>query len=465
MKKAQFLFLVVAFAALFQYQLFANTPTRGFWMWGSSLTNSNITSIVNKLSDNYANEVYLLVKGTNGTKTDPTILTNFITQAHAKSIKVHLWYCVFQDNVYLISHPDARVYHCPNPAAGYNRPYRMDSESYVNPLYPGYKEYVLNNIGYFLNNFDCDGIHLDYIRYGHLVYSFDSYSLKKAADLGCDTTRLLSFFNTSLNYQIYAVGSGFVNLYSQKDSDVVKWVNMRKDAISDYISAIRDTIEKVKPGIKLTAAFMPEGVGNPNSSDVHYAQNYTLHSTWLDMIAPMSYFKSYDQPTSWLQSITSNAIDRVVSTCKITAGLQAFGGVTATELDEQIVYALEGGSHGVLIFKYEDITDNNKWNVIKNRFQSLSAVTNVSADFFKLENYPNPFSSSTVIKFQVAKPCVVSLTVYDAMGKKIMTLINQNMSPGFYNVNFNGNELSDGIYFYSLEMDGLKATKKMILMR
>ncbi len=166
-----------------------------------------------------------------------------------------------------------------------------------------------------------------------------------------------------------------------------------------------------------------------------------------------------------MQAITSNAIDRVVSTCRITAGLQAFGGVTATELDEQIVYALEGGSHGVLIFKYEDITDNNKWNVIKNRFQSLSAVTNLSADFFKLENYPNPFSSSTVIKFQVAKPCVVSLTVYDAMGKKIMTLINQNMSPGFYNVNFNGNELSDGIYFYSLEMDGLKATKKMILMR
>lgn len=330
MKKVsiKYILFVLVLVFLSQRGLYAQkvdqTVTRGVWMYGSTLLVNDIQTEVDKLANNNINEVYLLVKGTAGTLLKADKLADFITKAHAKEMKVYLWYAVFKDSTYLNEHPDAHVYHCPNPSENV-KPYRRIDSS-VNPFYPGYKEYVLNNIKYFLKNFDCDGIHLDYIRYGHMAYSFDRYSLQKAASLGCDTTRLLSFFNTEPNYAANITNSGFINLYSKGDPDVVKWVNMRKDVIFDYVKTIRDTMESIKPGFKLNAAFMPEGATDPDYADVHYAQNYTLLSAFLNMIAPMSYFKSYSKPTSWLQTITQDAKNRVSDKCKIIAGIQAFNG-------------------------------------------------------------------------------------------------------------------------------------------
>lgn len=337
--------------------------SRGLWMWGSTLSNEDIQTVVNKLADNNVNEIFLLVKGTSGTKTPDDKLTDFITKAHTKKIKVHFWYIVNSDKEYMTANPDAGIYHCSKPSVSTN-PYPMNDEK-VNLLYPGYKEYVLNNIEYFLTNFDCDGIHLDCIRYSHLVYSFDRYSLLKAASLGCDTTRLLSFFKAEPNYTTYAENNGFVDLYANGDQDVVKWVEMRKDVIYEYIKAIKETMHQIKPGLELSAAFMPEGATDPKYSDVFYAQNYALHSTVLDMISPMAYFKSYGKPTSWLQAITQGAKNLVDPKCKICTGIQAFDGVSAEQLNEQIQYSFSGGSCGTIIFRYGTIVTDESWNVIK----------------------------------------------------------------------------------------------------
>lgn len=337
--------------------------SRALWIWGSSLSAGEIQTLVNKLSDTNINEVYLLVKGTAGTRTSADILTDFITQAHAKAIKVHLWLMINEDAVYMAANPNGGIYHCPNPSVNTN-PYPMN-DGRVNLLYPGYKEYVLDEIGYFLTNFDCDGIHLDGIRFGHFLYSFDEYSLQKAAGLGCNTTRLLSFFNTPENYTTYATNSGFVDLYVNGDQDVVKWVEMRKNVISDYIKAIRETIKRIKPGIELTAAFMPEGITDPAYSDVFYAQNYALHSTILDMISPMAYFKSYGKTPGWITDITYKAKKLADPGCRIAVGLQA--DVTASEMDQQIRNAFNMGSDGVIIFRYGYgiATPLANWNVLK----------------------------------------------------------------------------------------------------
>lgn len=462
--KTRLAYIVLTLICIYYTQLFAQeAPIRGVWIWGQTFTSLNIQSTINKLADNNVNEIYLLVKGTGGTRTDATKITNIITSAHAKSIKVHLWYIVFQDDVYVNANPNAHVYHCPKPDENI-RPYRMNTSA-VNPFYPGYKEYVLNNIGHFLNNFDCDGIHLDNIRYDHLVYSFDTYSLQKAASLGCDTTRLLGFFNTTTAYTANAENSGFINAYSNKDPDVVTWVNMRKNVVAEYISAIRDTIGKVKPGIKLTAAYMPEGAYSPNLADAHYGQNYAEHSTILDMISPMAYFKSYGHKTSWLKSVTQSAIDRVVPTCKISAGVQAFNNVTPTELEEQISYSMEGGSHGILIFRYGTITTDS-WAVVKSKFKEIltTDITTTVDDFAPLrQNFPNPFYTTTEISFKLTEHCTVSLIIYDARGKLIKEKINSEMNPGDYKVVIDGSNLPAGFYFYRLNAGEKSSTHKMIL--
>ncbi len=106
----------------------------------------------------------------------------------------------------------------------------------------------------------------------------------------------------------------------------------------------------------------------------------------------------------------------------------------------------------------------------------LTATTNVDEeDFFvksfSLEqNYPNPFNPNTKIRYTVGDGYYVSrawvtLRVYDVLGKEIVTLVNGEKSPGSYEVNFSANELSSGLYFYTLKSGQFNQTKKMILMK
>jgi predicted acyl esterase len=68
------------------------------------------------------------------------------------------------------------------------------------------------------------------------------------------------------------------------------------------------------------------------------------------------------------------------------------------------------------------------------------------------QNYPNPFNPTTNIKFQIPKNSFVMLKVYNILGKEITTLVKENLSAGTYQVRFNGEGLSSGIYFYKLEV-------------
>ncbi|MFO7810360.1 MAG: T9SS type A sorting domain-containing protein, partial [Candidatus Delongbacteria bacterium] len=87
------------------------------------------------------------------------------------------------------------------------------------------------------------------------------------------------------------------------------------------------------------------------------------------------------------------------------------------------------------------------------------------------QNYPNPFNPSTVIKFNIEKTAMVKLDIFDINGQLVNTLVNRNMNSGAHSVNWtakdrNGNDLSSGIYFYRLSLDGkAAATKNMILIK
>ncbi|MDD5362393.1 MAG: T9SS type A sorting domain-containing protein [Ignavibacteria bacterium] len=85
---------------------------------------------------------------------------------------------------------------------------------------------------------------------------------------------------------------------------------------------------------------------------------------------------------------------------------------------------------------------------------------------FKLnQNYPNPFNPETKIKFQIPKSGFVTLKVYDALGKEIKTLVDQNLSTGFYEIGFTADNLSSGIYFYKLISGDFTETRKMLMIK
>lgn len=86
-------------------------------------------------------------------------------------------------------------------------------------------------------------------------------------------------------------------------------------------------------------------------------------------------------------------------------------------------------------------------------------------EFVLQQNYPNPFNPVTQIKFSVPLSSNVKLIVTDILGREIATLINDELAAGNYNVNFDANNLSSGVYFYTLITDNFKQSKKMILMK
>ena len=81
------------------------------------------------------------------------------------------------------------------------------------------------------------------------------------------------------------------------------------------------------------------------------------------------------------------------------------------------------------------------------------------------QNYPNPFNPSTIISYSVPKSSMVSIKVYDALGREIETLVNEQKSPGNYKIIFNAGKLASGVYFYQLRSSDYSSIKKMLLLK
>lgn len=91
---------------------------------------------------------------------------------------------------------------------------------------------------------------------------------------------------------------------------------------------------------------------------------------------------------------------------------------------------------------------------------------NTPGSYRLYQNFPNPFNPTTKIKYDLELTAHVVLKAYDVLGNEVSTLVSQQQNPGNYIVNFDGAKFSNGIYFYSLFIDGKKAgTKKMILIK
>ena len=80
-------------------------------------------------------------------------------------------------------------------------------------------------------------------------------------------------------------------------------------------------------------------------------------------------------------------------------------------------------------------------------------------------NYPNPFNPVTRIKFVLSENELTSLRVYNLIGQEVAVLVNSNLAAGSYEVSFNAENLSSGIYFYTLQVGKFKQTKKMLLLK
>ena len=86
-------------------------------------------------------------------------------------------------------------------------------------------------------------------------------------------------------------------------------------------------------------------------------------------------------------------------------------------------------------------------------------------DFQLYQNYPNPFNPVTSIIYQVNNSVYVTIKVFDVLGNEVRTLISEEKAPGKYKINFDGSNLSSGIYYYHMRAGNFIQMKKMILLK
>jgi len=100
----------------------------------------------------------------------------------------------------------------------------------------------------------------------------------------------------------------------------------------------------------------------------------------------------------------------------------------------------------------------------KDGVSSVEGGYKESQSFYLYQNYPNPFNPTTTITYSTQKDGLVSLKVYDILGKEVASLVNEPKIAGTYNIEFNASNLASGVYFYQLRAGPFVETKKLILL-
>lgn len=114
----------------------------------------------------------------------------------------------------------------------------------------------------------------------------------------------------------------------------------------------------------------------------------------------------------------------------------------------------------------EKASGQNRFVLSVDPYSGDDQLSNDIPDQFVLEqNYPNPFNPSTNIKYQIAEQTLVELGVYNIMGQRISTLVNEIQAPGSYEVTWSASDMASGIYYYRLNAGGVEFTRQMTLIK
>ena len=176
--------------------------------------------------------------------------------------------------------------------------------------------------------------------------------------------------------------------------------------------------------------------------------------------------------------------------------IQAFPSLYSTDMD--LIYKINNDKLRVLVFSFGDanipsgpvdllaiplenactLTSlevvDDKGNIMEAKLGQTGISDQPTRDlpksFALLPNHPNPFNPETSIEYTLPADCQVTLAVYNILGQKVRTLINEHQSAGLKSVRWDGkddsgNQVSAGVYFYSIKADNFTQAKKMILLK
>lgn len=135
------------------------------------------------------------------------------------------------------------------------------------------------------------------------------------------------------------------------------------------------------------------------------------------------------------------------------------------EILRQILNEENKDSYLYEIAYYELETLNSESGNSKNNNLISTIEDEQPVDYELANNYPNPFNPSTMIRFSIPQQEKVQLHVYDILGRHVAEVVNETLSAGKYNVDFDGSKLTSGMYIYKLDAGTFTESKKMLLVK
>lgn len=320
----------------------------GVWMWPKNVRERGAQRVADMCGRMGVTDIYFLAKGLAGvtafvsplTPSDcgRDLLQELLSAAHEKNMRVHAWFTSASDEHYKAAHPQSGRCHFS----------RGKDQGLISLADEGYMQYMEKVTRYLAQHYDVDGLHLDYIRYNHLLYGWDESDLKRYRQNGADTDKLKALMQRAFYGEKQDLGEMF-DLYRAGDQSVRALAWTRRQDVRRFATRLTQAARAEKSDLCLSAALMPEGAYDDTAfSDLHYGQNYQDAAAIYHLALPMAYSQAYEKDENWVADVARGAMKKGLKT---VMGLHAYEGGTGLTLQKDAAALENVPVEGVCLFR------------------------------------------------------------------------------------------------------------------
>ena len=260
-----------------------------------------------------------------------------------------------------------------------------------------------------------------------------------------------SLFIIDNNYYGFGLNNGAARIRVTTNNSA-SWTTYALPIVGNYTSAIPYHSNKLF-GLGATSTSPPlvarttDGGVSWNTIDIGSGLTGTCYLYWVPG-TPVVYILGSN---GGIKRSTDNGVNWVVT--PVPAGV--------TNINHFDFHAL-----GMVIYGYA-VSSNGDVIRLVDTLEVLTGVNNnqIPSSYSLKQNYPNPFNPTTQISYSIPTASYVKISVYNALGKEIDVIVNEKQNPGSYDVIWNGDNFSSGVYFYKIQTEGFTETRKMILLK
>ncbi len=270
-----------------------------------------------------------------------------------------------------------------------------------------------------------------------------------------DASRAAEWANTG---EVYANGNNKITWIFCAPNDVTQWdVSNNYFAISDSGQAFLDDFG-FGPAPRLSA-HIQEKLGSAAATafreiDIELAEIPLMMTNFM---------RWYEDPNGGNKSKVTDNFDKTTDDMDRRTLVYYRDTFDASYSTESVAYT--GAENGYPVGDLNWFPDKkDEWE--DNGVTAVEKLKNTAPRSLVLaQNYPNPFNPTTMISFTLPSSEMATLTVFNIMGQKVATLVNERLESGSYQIQFDASALSNGIYFYKLDAGNFSSIKKMTLIK